>query len=72
MRHHWRTQRTLQPHPDGQRRWDQTYQLLLAWGTDASPPDASVSTPSTPEEVSHEDRDLRPRLDAASGPDSDH
>src|SRR5579864_2083280 len=72
MRHDWRTRRTLRPHPDGQRRWDRAYQLLLAWGTDALPPDASAPIPSTPEEVSREECDLRPRLDSTAGPDSDH
>jgi site-specific DNA recombinase len=27
----WQVRRALQPHPDGQRRWDRTYQQLMAW-----------------------------------------
>jgi len=32
MKHHWHLQRTTQAYPDGQRRWDQAYRLLLEWG----------------------------------------
>ena len=31
MKHDWRVTRRLEPHPDGQRRWDRAYQLLLEW-----------------------------------------
>ena len=27
----WQVRRTWQPHLDGQRRWDRTYQQLMAW-----------------------------------------
>ena len=62
MRRHWRTYRTLHPHPDGQRRWDQACQLLLAWGGSDPPPDAEAYHSS--QEVSDDGRDLRTRLDA--------
>ena len=31
----WRVRRVLQPHPDGQRRWERAYQQLLAWAQEA-------------------------------------
>ena len=27
----WQVRRGLQPHPDGQRRWDRAYQQRMAW-----------------------------------------
>ena len=30
MRRQWQVRRALQPHPDGQRRWDRAYGRLLA------------------------------------------
>jgi hypothetical protein len=35
MNRTWQVQREIVPHPDGQRRWDQAYQLLLRWADDA-------------------------------------
>ena len=31
MKHPWRLRRQPTPSPSGQRRWNQAYQLLLAW-----------------------------------------
>lgn len=31
MKRHWQVRRQVTPHPDGQRRWDRAYQLLLQW-----------------------------------------
>ena len=35
----WQVRRVLQPHPDGQRRWDRAYQQLMAW---TQPEDAAA------------------------------
>ena len=50
----WRMHRTGQPHPDGQRRWDRTYQQLMAWTQ--VPQDAAVPAGAEPpaREVNHE------------------
>lgn len=31
MKRQWRARRQVLPQPDGQRRWDWAYQLLLDW-----------------------------------------
>src|SRR3954454_5819840 len=55
----WQVRRALQPHPDGQRRWDRTYQQLMAW---TQTPQSGAVVPAgpvpPPEEDRHEDRDL--------------
>ncbi len=41
MNRTWQIQRTTVVHPDGQRRWDRAYQLLLRWADEvltAQPP----------------------------------
>ncbi len=43
----WRVRRVLQPHPDGQRRWERAYQQLLAWGQEAGVP-AAAEGPEPP------------------------
>ena len=63
----WRMRRTGQPHPDGQRRWDRTYQQLIAW-TQVSQDAAVPAGPESPaREVNHEDRDLCTGLHPAPG-----
>lgn len=67
MNHAWKTRRTLVPQTDGQRRWDQAYQLLLQWTqTSISPP------PPITEEVTHASSDLCARLDPATDTNPDH
>ena len=42
MRRQWMVRRTMQPSPDGRRRWDRAYQELLTWtgaGSDAGVPE---------------------------------
>ncbi len=41
----WRVRRVWQPHPDGQRHWDRTYQQLMAW-THTAGQDAPRSRPT--------------------------
>src|SRR5512143_1800363 len=76
MKHHWRTSRRLMPHPDGLRRWDRAYQLLLEWasGVPASgrPPSEGAGDSKPEGEATDESRDLRARLDAAAGRGPDH
>ena len=43
----WQVRRVLQPHPDGQRRWDRTYQQLMAW-TQTPPSGAAVPAGPAP------------------------
>lgn len=37
MRRTWQVRRDVVEQPDGQARWDRAYQLLLRWGTVATP-----------------------------------
>ena len=46
MRHDWRTTRRLEPHPDGQRRWDRAYQLLLEWAATGPAPGRPLASRS--------------------------
>jgi hypothetical protein len=75
MRHSWRCSRSFEEHPDGQRRWDHAYQLLLHWSalpkdTGSAPPGTAVSP--DPEEVAHASGDLRSRLHPPAGADPDY
>lgn len=75
MRHSWRCSRSFQELADGQRRWDQAYQLLFRWAaerkdTGTAPPDAPA-LPDT-EEVAHASGDLRAGLHQPAGADPDH
>ena len=44
MNRTWQVHRETVPHPDGQRRWDRAYQLLLRWAADAVPAPAPTLT----------------------------
>ena len=35
MNRTWQIRRETVAHPDGQRRWDRAYQLLLRWAADS-------------------------------------
>ena len=76
MRHDWRVTRRLDPHPDGQRRWDRAYQLLLEWAaTEPTPGPSLASNPASPiftPEGTNENRDLCACLDTTTGPVTDH
>jgi hypothetical protein len=56
MKRHWQVRRQTAPHPDGQRRWDRAYQLLLQWEQARlmalTPEREQISEP--PQEGSHE------------------
>lgn len=75
MRHSGRCSRSFQEVSDGQRRWDEAYQLLCRWAagpkdTGTTPPEAAVS-PET-EEVAHASSDLRAGLHQPTSADPDH
>ncbi len=63
----WQVRRGLQPHPDGQRRWDRAYQQLMAW---TRPQSVAVLAGLEPpaREVGHEDRALCTCLHPTPGP----
>jgi hypothetical protein len=44
MNRMWQVHRELVAHPDGQRRWDRAYQLLLRWADDVPVAQASTVT----------------------------
>jgi len=74
MKRQWQARRATQPHPDGQRRWDQAYQHLLRWALE-NEVGAQGGLPSTQDtkEVRHERArgDLRPGLDGEPDPGAD-
>src|SRR5262245_37559219 len=80
MKQHWRTRRQTLPQPDGQRRWDRAYQLLLEWTTTsetAQMTNATADPPTSPavadrrstQEVKQDaSRPVCACLDPAAGP----
>jgi hypothetical protein len=58
----WSIKRSSVARPDGARRWDTAYQLLLQWGKQ-QPTGALAAPGTTQKEESHEYRLLRPGLD---------
>jgi len=80
MKRQWRTRRQTLPQPDGQRRWDRAYQLLLEWTTpcetasatsDPSPVSTVAPLLST-QEVEHAGGPVCARLDPATGAAAKH
>lgn len=80
MHRQWRLRRQTRPAPDGQRRWNQAYQLLL----DRTAPDeplgaariasASLSAPMNSvanQEGDYAHRSVPSRLDPATSPTAD-
>jgi hypothetical protein len=74
MKRQWRIHRQLTMHPEGARRWDQAYQLLLRWTTMNEP--RQVIEPERcdveKQEVYHEHCRIRAGIDPASSPSADH
>jgi hypothetical protein len=62
MKRNWQVRRTWIEQPDGERRWDQAYRLLLEWTRAAVPPT---------EEPEHASGVLRARLDRSTATDAD-
>jgi hypothetical protein len=67
MRCQWIVRRTMQPDPDGQRRWDRAYQEVLAWTKEMAVAPAGAWRGPGVREDGHEGGALRPRVDAAPG-----
>ncbi len=75
MKRQWRTRRQVLPQPDGQRRWDRAYQLLLDWPTLSESAEATVAPPTVPpvaalrstQEVEHAGCPICTRLNPAIG-----
>jgi len=59
MNRTWKVRRTDHSHPDGSRRWDRAYRLLLEWA-------GVARSQFTRQEDANADRDLCPGLDAPS------
>ena len=64
MKTPWQVRRTAAAQHDGERRWDDAYQLLLQWAMEHEADSSPV--PSSPQEDAHGNRFLRPRLDQPS------
>ena len=68
MNRTWQVHRETVAHPDGQRRWDRAYQLLLRW--------ADEELAAQPPAVTQEDDDAHcpvcPGLDQSSTADPHH
>jgi hypothetical protein len=80
MKRSWRLRRQTSPSADGQRRWNQAYQLLLEWTTPTERLSVSVSTSrpaptSLParaqQEEDHAHCLVSSGLDAATSPPAD-
>ena len=76
MKRQWRVRRQTHACPDGQRRWNQAYQLLLEWtAPDESPTTPTTATVSPPEdadqEATHAHCAVCPCLDPATSPAAD-
>jgi hypothetical protein len=80
MKRSWRLRRQTSSSPDGQRRWNQAYQLLLEWTIPNELRSVFVSTShSAPasllagayQEEDHAHRPVSSRLDATTSPPAD-
>jgi hypothetical protein len=76
MRRQWRLRRQTHPAPDGQRRWNQAYQLLVGWSTADEPPRAAPTAPAslsapTDQEADYAHRPVSSGLDPATSPTAD-
>jgi hypothetical protein len=73
MKRQWRVRQQTCARPDGQRRWDQAYQVLLAWAASGED-DLSVGdeSPATERQGAHANRHVCARLDDAPGGGPEH
>ena len=67
---HWQVCRRGIVRPDGARRWDLAYQFLLHWAMEAEAGTLPASSPQ-PQEESHGNCTLCPRLDQPPAADPD-
>ena len=70
MRKEWQVHRAVAECPDGQLRWDNTYQLLLRWMMEPSVGQWLTELPS--QEDDHEDRLVCPSIDQSSNAKPKH
>jgi hypothetical protein len=66
MKHQWKIQREVMEYPDGQKRWDRAYLLILEIAHSAEEKRKTVIP-----EVNHASSDLCEGLDPTSSPGSD-
>jgi hypothetical protein len=76
MKRPWRLRRQTAPSPDGQRRWNQVYHLLVEWTTACEPLSVSPTAPASVPAVVYQEADhahcpVRPRLDPTTSPTAD-
>jgi hypothetical protein len=76
MHRQWRLRRPTRPSPDGQRRWNRAYQLLVEWTALDEPLHAAPSAPASVsaranQEGDHAYRLVSSRLDPATRPTAD-
>ena len=70
MKRKWQVRRAVVERPDGQRRWDLAYQLLLGWAMEPTGDPLPGGAPS--QENEHEDRPVYPGIDTLSNAKSNH
>ena len=70
MKKEWQVRHAIVECPDGQRRWDYTYQFLLCWMMEQTAEQQSLGLPS--QENDHENRPLCPSIDQPSNAKSKH
>jgi hypothetical protein len=69
MHRQWRLRRQTHPSPDGQRRWNQAYQLLLEWTAPGEPFRTAPTAPVSLQAPANQEGDYAHRL-VSSGLDS--
>lgn len=67
MKHQWQKKRTVKESPDGQRRWNQAYLLILEITRTI---EESRGQPTA--EVNHASSDLCPGIDPTTGASANH
>ena len=70
MKREWQVHRAAAEYPDGQRRWDTVYQLLLRWMMEQTADQYPAGLPS--QENNHEDCPVRPSIDQPSNAKPKH
>ena len=73
MKRQWSICRQVKEEPDGQRRWDRAYQLLLQWAESLKLEQAPMALPAfyLMQEVYDESRCVCARLDPTPSPSAD-
>ncbi len=67
MKHQWQVKRTVKESPDGQKRWDRAYLLVLAITRSIEPGQEQPKA-----EVNHASSDLCPGIDPTASPSANH